>query len=400
MDVRKIQSEEEREAYSKLCRYAFEPNHNNYEGMEFPPETIPNDDLYGCFDDGRLISGLNVIPFPALKIRGKDFSMVGVAGVATKPEDRNRGAVRALFAQMFEDNYNDGVAFSVLYPFSYAYYEMFGYALADENMLYQFPISSIKRKKFPNRYFREVEGITGEIRSVYQQFTEKFNYMTDRPEHMWNNRNKYSGYKFVCYDENDTAVGYAFLFFLKEDRFLEEPARTLALMEYCWLDPITRQAILTDLVWSHRDHRKYVAFAHPTNQNVIDLLDNPRVTRWIIRPNSMARIVNLQKVLLGLSYPLTDFECVIRVQDESCPWNNGFFQLQSVGGVVSFDEVAEAKADDVDLDLSINLLTQLVVGFRTVSELAELGLVKVKEGKEDLFDSLFPRCVNFLRDFF
>ena len=95
MQIRKL-TEEDREAYSKLARYAFQTSKNTYENLEWPRKTRPMDQFYGVFDNDLLIAGCGITPFE-IKFRSTPFKMGGIDGVATKPEYRNRGIVREIF---------------------------------------------------------------------------------------------------------------------------------------------------------------------------------------------------------------------------------------------------------------------------------------------------------------
>ena len=56
MEFRKL-IEEDREAYRKLARYAFETSKNTYEKLEWPKDSRPMDQFYGAFDNNLLIAG-------------------------------------------------------------------------------------------------------------------------------------------------------------------------------------------------------------------------------------------------------------------------------------------------------------------------------------------------------
>ena len=58
MKIRKL-AETDLEHYQRICRYAFEPNLNNYEKMEFPVKKWPLEWWYGPFtwEDKMMASG-------------------------------------------------------------------------------------------------------------------------------------------------------------------------------------------------------------------------------------------------------------------------------------------------------------------------------------------------------
>ena len=58
---------------------------------------------------------------------GSPCQLGGIGGVATLPQYRRRGGIRACFREALPDMYGSGYDFSYLYPFSTAYYRKFGY---------------------------------------------------------------------------------------------------------------------------------------------------------------------------------------------------------------------------------------------------------------------------------
>jgi len=76
MEFRKL-TEENREAYRKLARYAFETSKNTYENLEWPRESRPMDHFYGAFDNNLLIAACGIIPFE-IKFRSITFKMGGM----------------------------------------------------------------------------------------------------------------------------------------------------------------------------------------------------------------------------------------------------------------------------------------------------------------------------------
>ncbi|MHA2362933.1 MAG: GNAT family N-acetyltransferase [Candidatus Hodarchaeales archaeon] len=395
MEIRKL-TDNDREAYSKIVRYAFEPTRNNYENLEFPEKEVPNDWLFGAFEDNILASGATVIDFPAINIRNQSFKMGGIAGVATKPEFRNRGASKALFLEIFKDMITNQVPISVLYPFKYSYYERLGYYLSDEFVFYQFEIENIIKKNIPDFHFKEVNSVTDDIKIIYGKITQKYNFMANRSDYLWERRAK-SKFKYVCY-HNEEPVGYIFLHFLtnESDPSLKEPGNTIWIAEVFWLDNLTKQAIF-NFLWTHRDQKKYVCFGAPLSENIIDMLKSPQVDRRVIRSNSMVRIIDVKAVLEKLEFKVKNFDLILRIHDNQCVWNDKCFDFSVKNGTVS---VETSDSNKFDLEIEIGRFSQLVVGSRTIEDFLEFDLCKLNPEKKELLLELFPKCVNFLRDFF
>jgi predicted acetyltransferase len=398
MIIRRLK-EEDRNNYRKLIRYAFGTNLNNYENLDWPKDSVPIENFWGAFIEDQLVAGSAIMPFE-IKFRGGIFKMWGVAGVASKPENRNRGAIKEIFLQKYKDMKDAGIPISVLYPFKYSYYENLGYYLVDEDVLYQFPITSIKKKETSYR-MKEVEEVTEEIKSVYIKACEKFDYIANRAEFNWK-RNSVGNYKFICYNTSEEPVGYLFLHFpnLRSEipEVLEDKFHTIFVQEVFWLDSEAKSTIF-NFFWTHRDQFRYIAGRFPIDENIIDLLDSPRCKVRSIIPNSQLRIIDVKPVMEDITYPIPDFSFSVRIIDKECGWNNGIFDVSSTNHKVTCTFKEESK-DDFDMEISIGHLSQLIAGFRTINELKEMNLIKIKEDQINNLNDLFPKTRNYFRDFF
>ena len=79
-----------------------------------------NSEVYGAFlDDGETLTATIFTPEYDSLYCGKTFKSVGIGGVASVPEYRRMGAVRAIFDEIFRMAPERGWATSFLYPFSY-----------------------------------------------------------------------------------------------------------------------------------------------------------------------------------------------------------------------------------------------------------------------------------------
>lgn len=76
--------------------------------------------------DGVPASNLQLMPH-RIALRGHNYAINYVSGVATLPEFRNRGLVRELFTFAFEKMKQRHQPISLLVPFDYGFYEKFGY---------------------------------------------------------------------------------------------------------------------------------------------------------------------------------------------------------------------------------------------------------------------------------
>jgi len=394
LEIRKL-TEKEREANSRLMRYAFQTSKNTYENIESPIK-LPMNWSYGAFDEEKLVATASYIPYQ-IRLRSKDFGMSGVAGVASKPEYRNRGLIRDIMTKMFKHMYDNKIPISVLYPFKLSFYEMLGYKLVDECVDYHFKISDIIYKE-TNYDMIEVDEINDDIMKIYHKVVLNFDYIAKRPLKDYWQRFYTGNYKFICYNR-DQPVGYIIITFLKvNEHRIKHPERTIFIQEIFWLDQKAKQTLF-NFLWSHRDQREYILGAFPINENIIDLLRTPRIELRSIRANSLLRIIDVKAVFENLEYNLADFSILFHINDEFCPWNNGIFTLTSKEKNVKVD-VNNTSKESVDIEIDIGHLAQLIAGFRTVGELCELDFITVNHEKLELLEKLFPKTNNYLHDIF
>jgi predicted acetyltransferase len=391
-------TEEDRESYKKLMRYAFDTSQNSYANLEGPSDKTPIDWFYGAFNKEILVAGVGYIPYD-IRLRSQDFKMYGIGGVATKPEYRNRGIIRKIMIKIFQDMYENHIPTSVLFPFKHLFYERLGYKLVDEFVYYHFKISDIKYRE-TDYYMKEVERINDDIRSVYDKAILKFDYIAKRPEIDYWRRHYKGNYKFICYNEN-VPVGYVIINFPKNygnPEWLKYPDRTIIIQEAFWLDQMAKQTIF-NLLWNHRDQREYIAGYFPVNEIIIDHLNTPRIIERRIFDNSLLRIMDVKAILENLRYGIENFSISLKVYDEFCPWNNGIFTIVSKNNSIDVEFNKESN-NPVDIEIDITHLAQLIAGYRTVRELLDFSFISLNSEKLILLQQLFPKSNNFFHEFF
>ena len=158
--LRKL-SEEDRESFKKLTRYAFDASQNSYDNLVGPLDKIPIDLFYGAFDENLLVAGLVIDPYE-IRMRSRDFKMYGISWVATKPEYRNRGLVRELIVKKFKVMHENHIPTSILFPAKPSVYKSLGYKLVDELIYYHFKILDIKYHE-TDYHMVEVDRINDDI---------------------------------------------------------------------------------------------------------------------------------------------------------------------------------------------------------------------------------------------
>jgi predicted acetyltransferase len=403
MKIRRL-TPDDRESFARLMHYAFEPTNNTYDNV------VPEDyelskpylkdvnQAYGVFDEELLVAiccyfSSNVI------IRSKEFPMSGIWGVATSPHYRRQGLIKKLFNKIFPLMKEDGIIISILYPFKFSFYEQLGYRLANINHRYHIETEQFKFRPVDSRIIKEVTELD-DIKQVYSNIaSRKYNYMIQRTEEDWNRRinAKRPGYFFVCYDESQNPCGYLIAHFMEHappsEESVDKSENTIYLSEFFWKDRETKQALINFLKL-HTDHRKYVVFS-TAETSILGYLKEARIKANEVFPGSMIRIIDIKSVLESFGY-CEDLECVLQVIDTTCEWNNKSYSFITKNGKASLDETTSSP----DITIDIGPLSQMVVGFRTATQLYDTWEITGSKKFLNKLDNLFPPQVNFFRDFF
>jgi predicted acetyltransferase len=138
-----------------------------------PDSSLPCEKVLGAFDDDNktLFADLEINE-KKCRYDGGILTCAAVGGVAAKPEHRGKGAVKALFANIFD---NEDYDISILYPFSEEYYRKLGYERVGRCISADIPFSEIAdigRNTDVTLY----EGKnTDELLSVYNKCAQNFN---------------------------------------------------------------------------------------------------------------------------------------------------------------------------------------------------------------------------------
>ena len=154
MIVRKIRPEEYKRC-QQLCALAFEYEMKDadlspgalIQKIREHPRSMQDvcwDSQWAAFedDDRTMMATMTVIPWQAT-FDGQGVCMAGIGGVASLPQYRRSGAIRACFEAMLRDKC--GYSLSYLYPFSTEFYRKFGYELGCDRVKWRLRLAGMPR---------------------------------------------------------------------------------------------------------------------------------------------------------------------------------------------------------------------------------------------------------------
>ncbi len=396
----RLATNDDKEAIRKIRVYAFEGRKNQYD----PPKTAGTKPLvvyplidYVVEENNTITAVIGVINF-SQRIRGVWVKMAGISAVACKPEYRRKHHITKLFEFIFQDLHNKEYLVSSLYPFSHKFYENVGYAHVDSLEIYTIRCSNINQKPTPNRRIEEdYHPDFTRCQPLYQKMTEKIDGLVKRPTNIWKDllgwRWYEKGFQFLCQDLEGNDLGYVIIRF--EQKSHQNKFPFIEVKEMISFDPETKQALLNFLA-NHDSQRKYIQFA-PLDSNYLLFMKNPDIKEKRSKTSSMFRIINVEKLLPKLNFPaeLTENVC-FTLTDPNCSWNNKTFELQIIKGK---GQVMISQKES-NLQLTINSLSQIIFGFYSVSELAEVGKITGSPTEINKLSHIFPKQLATLRDYF
>lgn len=379
MIVRRIRPEEYRRV-QQFCSLAFEypVDHPEMSAQEAFDQIIRNPDCrqdlhwdcqWAAFedDDKTMMSTFIAIPYSA-NFDGHSVKMTGIGGVATLPQYRRRGGVRACFEKALPEMYREGYALSYLYPFSTAFYRKFGYELGCERDLWKLKLAGLPKSDVDGSFHLLEKGVDlkADIRAVYDAFAARYNCMTldEDIEYSWVGeadpfRDKVYTYVYRAADGTPKGV-------VTYKPIVDDGDRTLdCTSRFLFTDVEGFRALLHLLMRLQADH-SHILINLPTDVNLGALVPewsfgNQQRRRFC---HGMVRVVDAVQVL-KLARMRGTGELTIELKDEQIAENNGCFHVVFADGKTIS---AERTDDAADVSMTIQEFSRLICGKHELAE--------------------------------
>lgn len=393
MEVRAIQPCEYEET-RKIQVVAFAERDTS--GKEAPP--VPDDrhaTYRAAFENGSPRACLEVFRFPSF-LNGAQVGMAGIGGVATLPEARRRGFVRALFRYTLEEARENGDIVSYLFPFSHVFYRKFGYEACMVKQKIRVPLSALSG--FSGRgesgfatLIRPGEDESA-VRALYDTYAAGQNLMTLRSERQWARRlgrDPYAERAYTYLWRGNGGKPLAYVIFRAEGA---EDKVGMNVEELVWSGAEGLRGIL-GFLGGFTARYETLLYEAPEYFPLRLLLPEPYAVESRTECNGMGRIVDAARALETLGLPAGE-TFRIRVHDDFLSWNDGCFLLCNEGATH-----AEKTEAEPDLETDIRTLAQLVCGFASAQDCLDAGTIALN-ARRDLAFRLFGKKKAFLVDKF
>lgn len=416
---------ERADEFGAILRYSFAPNR----GPPEAPDDLEADEGRWSLGEPRGIFGADDTLHTTarhfywpVRLRGRFHRAAGLSMVATPPEYRHRGFVGDLLEASLEEYREEDVGISLLYPFAYPFYGKYGWRVGEESHQVTFepdtledavpePAGTFRRVTVPDVVDGDDEAAGGvldptartvsvdTLDAVYAQSTAGYALAIDRPADWWRHNVLHSWREdpFLAgwFDDDGELRAYAVYRVTEPD---EIDGRRLVVQDAGATDTAARGQLLR-FYYAHASQVTDVRVRDAIDRPWLDLGAAPRAFEVTIRPGIMVRLVDVAHTLEAIDYGAgAEADLVLEVADDHAPWNDGRFHLDVAHGD---GRVTADAAADADVEVDVGTLSQLVVGYRPVDVLADVGDLEIRsESARQALADCFPSQLAFLPDGF
>ena len=347
-------------------------------------------------EEGDAFLGCLAVHPMNVRFDGHLVGMGGIGGVATLPQHRRRGAIRACMNASLADMREQGNVFSVLYPFSRAYYRQFGYEDGAAVTRWNIPFSALRLPDvggtieliIPGSDLSALEQLYADCAQNWNLSSEKTVMMRELSNSSWM---KDKRYLYIWRDENGTPGGM--MLFTKQNRVMDCVCEFGKPNQLLFRDARALTALLNFAKTFAADYDS-IRFDAPQGVRVQSLFSEGNDAEGRIHYQGMARLVNVPKAL-EMCRTTGEGSIVIAVEDKILSENSGAWKVTFAEGGSKVERCNEAP----DVEMPVGELTQLLLGICCSDDLPMMPRVKINNPNAP-FAQIFMRKACHIIDLF
>lgn len=378
-----------------LWDYCFEKKDDPFFQYYFQEYCGKNNTVIGGFgekdDEECLINMVHVNPY-SVRIRGKEQLTPYLVGVATAPEARGQHLFKPLLKATLEKLRSQEVSFVTLMPIFAGIYKPYEFAYYHFRHEYKMSLSALAELGCNTCDVKlERSGLVSEkLAPIYATFTVNCSGVPVRDEFQWKKLlavNAAENVQLVVASENEKTTGYM---------FYKITDGTFNAIELIYLTNDAKFALLNFAGQHKSDAENFVWLAPDWDKTYLNFKDQS--ITGSVAPFMMARCIDARRALLDIA-PSKKIvgEVNLLLTDNLVEENNHMLKLISDDGQLGVSSTKDAE----DIAMGMAAFTQMFIGTFTATELAEAGLITVKnEEKLELLDKLFPKLRTFNNEYF
>lgn len=293
--------------------------------------------------DGKVAASLQMLPY-SITFYGNVLPIAYISGAATLPEERKKGYMEELLAASFSEMKKRNIPITTLIPqedWLFGFYEKYGYTpmfdMRKERII--LPLNETTTEFIHEATINDVSLIANH----YNNILNKQNLTVQKTNADWQavfEDHYLSNGKILYWKDNQEVKGVAFVS-NEENEIIVKGILT------------DNEAIKLQLF------AKIAQLYHTKELSIITPASGENT-----KPLGMARIIDAEKILTMYASANPSLAFSIRVEDKQLQENNQLFRIKN--GVCS----VSTEKENPNFEVSINLLTQLLFGYRinTLSE--------------------------------
>jgi predicted acetyltransferase len=277
-----------------------------------------------------------------------------------------------------------GISLSILAPFYKAYYERFGYSLAEHRVKHEFPRTLLRLVKSDERVTnRELTNIS-EAKTA-QEMERSMSRFGSRNFHTKSTLERMiTGNHFHLFERNYEPVGTVkFNFWKVKDGVLDIGVSSVT---YTSIDVFPSIVELVSHYATNATTIKWFCDPQIPVRYYMDDLQDWTTVDW---SGMMMRIIDIEGYGASIRVPEHATESVIlKLDDEMCPWNQGTYKLIPISGSLEVEHLD----DSIEPDVSVNSLglSEIIGGLYPATILRGLGRINCSTVVANNLESIFP----------
>ena len=354
---------------------------------------------WAAFDEasGQMTSSISATDF-TVHFDWETCRMAGIGGVATLPQYRRQGGLRACFQKALPEFYDSGYEFSYLFPFSNAFYRQFGYESCVRKIVARVNPKLLKPDPTEGRLCLAEPSMEDAIRAVDRVWESRYNMSVVHGE---------DHYKWFRDTAPAESLEFTYLYFDRDNNpqayttfrsVTEDGVRRLKCRRFFFLSREGFQGLMR-LFQSMACDYDTVSFVVPGCCDMEYLLPewSMGALQMTLAPFGMVRVINAEQVLRKCHCHGCVGRLTVELHDPLIPQNNDTFTVDWKDGHVTAVERTELEPDAV---LDISAFSALIAGACDLDQ-AELWMKGLRVRKPESYPSLmFYRKPMMITDFF
>lgn len=376
-----------------LWDYSFEKKEDPFFQWYFTEFCCKNNMVLGGFDDeDKLQNMLHLNPY-MLRIRGFEQLVPYIVGVATAPAARGQHLFKPLLETAFQVLRSQKFPFVILMPVFAGIYLPYEFAYCYNRHAYSFEIDKLKIKHDGNSLNIKYLPVLDKdiLAKIYYNITKEWNGVPIRTDFQWEKLLKVHSLEHVscavCW-QNEQPVGY--MLYKIENKIFN-------IIELLAEDQSVKNKLLhyVSMHKSEADEIKWLA--EEWDKTYLSFAD--QAMTGSLQPFMMARCIDARLALAKLPVPdnIADFSLNLLLVDNVIDENNHLLKIAVSDGQLT----AVSTMDEEDVTMNIAVFTQMYFGAYTAGELYEAGYIKCgSREKLECLDKLFPKCRNYINEYF